>query len=165
MLRHDLAPGAVTAAPAGWPADSALTRRAGRATLVLWLHPECPCGRASLAEFGTLGASGAADLQIVLADVPGAGDELEQAARALPGARVQRDEGAREARRFGARTSGLVQAFDATGRRLYSGGITAARGHVGDNLARAALARWLAGGPLPPPSLPVFGCPLPSTTP
>jgi hypothetical protein len=64
-----------------------------------------------------------------------------------------------ETRRFGSHTSGTLLVFDASGHCDYSGGLTAARGHVGPNTARDAAAAALHGQPHPD-SMPVFGCPL-----
>jgi hypothetical protein len=79
----------------------------------------------------------------------------------LPDVAVAIDPDGREARAFGARTSGHVFAYDASGQLRFAGGVTAARGHEGGNpgLDRltAALGGWRGGDAL---SSPVFGCPL-----
>src|SRR4051812_9127686 len=43
-------PGEIAAAVADWPRDTALRRHPSRATLVMFVHPMCPCSRASAAE-------------------------------------------------------------------------------------------------------------------
>jgi hypothetical protein len=82
--------------------------------------------------------------------------DLWDAAAAVPGVRVVRDDG-REARRFGARVSGQVLAYDAGGRLVFNGGITGSRGHEGDNAGRSALEALLAGRPHAETAF-VFGC-------
>ena len=52
-----------------------------------------------------------------------------------------RDDDGAEARRFGAETSGQTLLYDARGALAFSGGITGARGHAGDNAGRASLRR------------------------
>jgi hypothetical protein len=43
---------------------------------------------------------------------------------------------------------------------LFAGGITAARGHAGDNAGRSAIETLLAGGRPGYDRTPVFGCPI-----
>jgi hypothetical protein len=69
------------------------------------------------------------------------------------------DTNAKEAQRFGARTSGEVALYDDAGRLAFRGGITAARGHEGDSTGRDAILRWLNHLPADKCS-PTFGCPL-----
>ncbi len=63
-----------------------------------------------------------------------------------------------EAARFGARTSGFVVVYDATGSLRYAGGITGSRGHAGDNVGRRTVERILAGESERDLDHPVFGC-------
>jgi hypothetical protein len=65
-----------------------------------------------------------------------------------------------EARRFGALTSGQVVVYDADGRLRFSGGITPARGHAGDNAGRSAIIALLEGASSASVETPVFGCSL-----
>jgi hypothetical protein len=57
-------------------------------------------------------------------------------------------------------TSGQAFLYDAWGHLLFSGGITAARGHIGDNMGRRSVASLVSGKPSALTSTPVFGCPL-----
>ena len=50
----DNKPGASAQARAQWPADSVLARDRGRPTLVMLVHPQCTCSRASLTELAEL---------------------------------------------------------------------------------------------------------------
>src|SRR4051812_12480766 len=45
------------AGAAAWPRGSALARESERFTLVMFLHPQCPCSRASVGELERLLAS------------------------------------------------------------------------------------------------------------
>lgn len=164
---RDAAPGEVGAAPDRWPAATRLPRRAGAPTVVLALHPSCPCSRASLDELEGVLARATAPLTAIVLVVRPAGldapaDEAAALARvrAIPGALAVVDEGGAEARRLGARTSGHVLVFDGEGRLSYSGGITAGRGMRGDGPARQAVTAALGPAPAFTPSCPVYGCPL-----
>lgn len=82
-------------------------------------------------------------------------------AAAIPGVLVFRDVDGGEARRFGAATSGHVMLYNVSGRLLFSGGITPARGHEGDSLGRDAVTQLIeAQGSAGRGCSPVFGCPL-----
>jgi len=137
-----------------WPADSALVRAQGQPTLVLLAHPQCSCTRASLDELGeALARAGTRPKTYVLFLKPeGVSNGWEETdswrvAAALPDVTVVRDDSGREASRFGAATSGQTVLYDADGTLLFSGGITAARGHSGDNAGRSELVSLLNRGP------------------
>jgi hypothetical protein len=70
------------------------------------------------------------------------------------------DEGGVEAARFEALTSGQVVLYDGEGRLQFSGGITGARGHLGDNLGLRRVMSLLRGAEPDRTDSPVFGCPL-----
>jgi hypothetical protein len=78
----------------------------------------------------------------------------------MPGVQLHSDEAQTEARRFGVRTSGHVLLYDRAGDLVFSGGITAGRGHEGDNAGRSGLIGRLRGGTVGRMDTPVFGCPL-----
>ena len=89
-----------------------------------------------------------------------AGPRIDGSLAGLPGLTIWDDEGGALARRFGVRTSGHVLLYDSKGRLLYSGGITPARGHRGDNLRpRRGAGRAVRQGSRQS-STPAFGCPL-----
>ena len=85
--------------------------------------------------------------------------DLWNLARAIPGVRVSEDDGT-EARRFGAATSGQTMLYGADGQLLFSGGITAGRGHFGDNAGLSSLESILHGEPAEFSRTSVFGCAL-----
>jgi hypothetical protein len=152
-----------------WPTDSGLPRQAGHSTLIMFLHPKCPCSKASLNELDRLFVSNvrATDDKldfIVDATVPASPtadwlqtDVLELAAR-IKNSRIVFDRGGGEASRFGATTSGCVMLFDQTGQRQYAGGVTASRGHEGDNVGCQELAEILNHQINHAESMPTFGC-------
>jgi hypothetical protein len=78
----------------------------------------------------------------------------------IPGVTVHLDDAGREARLFASMTSGETLLFDAEGRLKFHGGITASRGHSGDNAGRDALEALLRGQASQQVITPVFGCSL-----
>jgi hypothetical protein len=89
-------------------------------------------------------------------------DAVPALRRALPAATVLDDRDGAFAARLGARTSGHVLLYDARGRLVFSGGITAGRGHFGANASSRSLAAGLGDGSAAGAAArtPVFGCPL-----
>lgn len=149
LWRYSLTPGAAGNPPALWPAQSRLAHKSGSLTLVMVVHPHCPCTRASIGELEILMAQarGRLDASVIFLKPPGFSDDwtktsLWHSAAAIPGVSVVVDDG-REARLFGAATSGQTMVYDRSGRLLFSGGITAARGHYGDSAGASEIAALL----------------------
>lgn len=165
---YENAPGVKAAStPSAFPARSGISQDGARPTLLMFAHPHCPCTRASLAELSRLMtvARGRVAAHVLFIKPTGAGAEwvesdLWASAGAIPGVSVGADEGGREAARFGAGTSGLTLLYGVDGRLLFSGGMTASRGHEGDNAGRDALAGLLTGDEGGVSETPVFGCQL-----
>jgi hypothetical protein len=86
--------------------------------------------------------------------------ELRRSAAAIPGVVVLTDENGTEAERFGAATSGHALLFDRGGALVFSGGITASRGHAGGNAGESAILAALNGERINQTRTPVFGCSL-----
>lgn len=153
-----------------WPTGTRLTLDAERPTLVVFLHPRCPCTRASIRELERVltGAGLSGDQQprvIVTATLPADADEqwrrtdTVRDATALPYANVAWDVDGVEASRFGAATSGAVRLYASSGELLFAGGVTPSRGHEGDSAGRDRLLALLRGDDTTPqPPTPVFGC-------
>jgi hypothetical protein len=136
--------------------------------VVVALHPECPCSEATLEELDSIMAQSAGQLHaralfVQLPDLPPVeNSELWQRASRIAGVHLEKDPAGKEARRFGARTSGETQLYGPDGRLLFHGGITVARGHVGDNPGQTSIVnlvsqRLQADSPI---TTPVFGCAL-----
>lgn len=168
LFAYDNTSGTVTHdAPAYWPADSRLPRVPGRPMLVMLVHPQCPCSRASVGELARLMAQapGSSTTQVLFhkpAGVPADWHrtDLWNTASAIPGVTVSVDQDGIEARRFGIATSGHTLLYDSDGRLRFSGGITASRGHSGDNAGRAAIVALLQQRAPQRHSTSVFGCSL-----
>jgi hypothetical protein len=86
--------------------------------------------------------------------------DLWQSAASIPGVNVIVDNDGAEADRFNAATSGQTLLYSADGRLLFSGGITASRGHSGDNAGRSAIISFANAGVADRSETAVFGCPL-----
>ena len=164
---HASRPGDAGTRSLGWPEGSSIRRVGGRPTLLIFLHPCCPCSRASLAELAYImshagGRVSAHALLLLPAHLPDrwSGSGIEQDLADLPDILTWQDRGGSEARRFGVATSGHVLLYDAQGRLTYSGGITSARGHRGDNYGRDAVLAQILGKERDRRGNPVFGCPL-----
>ena len=168
---HATSPGKQNDAPQRWPESSCIAADSDGATLLVFLHPYCPCARATLGELAVIMLPRRERLAAhVLFVVPGdeqpnwQENELWQAAAAIPGVHVVVDKDGIETKTFGARTSGETLLFDQSGARLFCGGITASRGHAGDNLGQQAIVSYLEHGNPEVGRAPTFGCPLPIET-
>ncbi len=160
-------PGELGNAPARWPAESAIPRAAGKSTLVMFLHPHCPCSDASIAELERVAARVGAPCEVVVVLVvpPASPAGWEQTrlwrrVSGMPGTTVFTDYNGAEARRFGALTSGVSMVYDAAGALAFHGGVTPARGHEGDNAGKASAECCLRGDEPRDHSSCVYGCPL-----
>ncbi|EMI19581.1 RedB [Rhodopirellula maiorica SM1] len=165
---------------ANWPSDSSLTFTSDRPSLLLFLHPKCPCSKATLTELETILSNGPTVMKtepnvVVVASVPGnaetawADTSLIKRAAQLANANLYIDSDGVETARFGVTTSGTVMLFDNHGKRAFSGGITISRGHegrsIGGELLQDRLVLAMQNGPRVDrdgaiQSPPVFGCAL-----
>jgi hypothetical protein len=167
IAAYQFSPGRIGTAPSDWPAESSVRPVAGKSTLLVFVHPRCPCTRSALREMERVATRFSETLQvhIVLVTPRGAPpdwipDGLHLALRKIPGAEVSTDCDGQEAMRFGAVTSGMVQLYDPQGRLTFRGGITAGRGHEGDNPGLSALIARLSGDGTVCREYAVYGCPL-----
>jgi hypothetical protein len=167
LWRYDNTPGEAARAPTQWPAITTLARAVDGPTLVMLVHPHCTCTRASMGELAeAIARARTPPKTYVLFMTPkGFGDGWEQTdlwrtAASLPGVTVVRDDDGREARHFGAATSGQTLLYDERGILVFDGGVTGARAHAGDNLGRQSLVALLNREPAARSGTSVFGCPL-----
>ncbi len=167
IARYETTAGPPPAPAPQWPAEAPVALEPGRANLFLFAHPKCPCTRASLTELARIIVRTSGRLQAtVLFYVPA--DEspdwrdtaLWHTAAAIPGVRVLADVDGALAARLGASTSGQVVLFDDAGRAVFTGGITGARGHEGDNLGEDYVIALALGRVPASRHTPVFGCSL-----
>lgn len=167
MLNYETAPGIATTPPKQWPSHSQIRRDLGRPTLVMLAHPHCPCTRASIGELAVLMArlQGRVSACVLFSRPRGFSEDWEKTdlwrtAAAIPGVTVLRDDGGVEAARFHAAVSGQTLLYDANGRLLFSGGITASRAYSGDNKGRSAIISLVMTGVAEQTQTSVFGCSL-----
>jgi hypothetical protein len=171
LWKYSTTPGHAGTAPADWPASAPIGRGNGRATLVMFAHPQCDCSRATIGELAIImaHAGGKLDADVFFylpAHEPGtwARTDLWRSAAAIPGVRAFEDRDAAVAQSFGAFTSGQTLLYNSNGRLLFKGGITPFRGHSGDNDGRAAITALLQDEAPLNNTLPiltrVFGCSL-----
>jgi hypothetical protein len=152
-------------APRSWPAATRVERHPSRSTLVMFVHPQCACTRATLGELAILMRSVHGRLAVrVLVYRPSGAEpgwehtDLWDAAAAIPDVVVSSDQDAIEATRFGAYVSGQALLYDTRGRLEFSGGLTFARGHSGENEGLRAVRSLLLTGTASTRTTPVFGC-------
>ncbi len=167
LFNYETTAGEAGSPAVSWPEASKIARHAGRFTVVLFAHPDCPCTRASLAELdrALVEIRARADVHVlfskpgsVLGDVQSS--ELWSKASAMQGVSVAYDSRAAEAERFGARVSGQTVVYDPDGRLLFSGGITESRGHEGENRGIDSVVSLVEGKSKNFAQAPVFGCSL-----
>jgi len=168
LWEYEHAPGVVVGtAPSSWPPSTGMGRVPGRATLVMLVHPQCPCSRASVGELALVmaRAQGLVDAHVLFYRPAGVAanwhqTDLWSAAEAIPGVEVAVDENGAAASRFGVATSGHTLLYDDLGQLQFSGGITGSRGHAGDNAGRTAIVSLLLHQAAERRFTSVFGCSL-----
>jgi hypothetical protein len=155
----------VGAVAVNWPSVSVVARQAGKPTLLMFAHPHCPCTRASIGELAQIMAHavGKVNAYVLFVKPPNAAadwddTDLRASAAAIPGVTVGTDENGKEAARFGAETSGHTLVFDRNGALVFTGGITASRGHAGNNAGENAVLAALNQETVERSRTPVFGC-------
>jgi hypothetical protein len=137
----------------------------------MFLHPHCVCSRASLSNLQHLLSRLPVKpgIDVVFTNPGGVtrgwehGSLWEQAQR-IEGARLLVDDSAHEAHVFTTYTSGSTLVYDARGRLLFSGGITASRGHEGPSFGEEQIALLLTAGQRGLGATPVFGCAMENDT-
>lgn len=167
LWAYENAPGSLSNPPSHWPSDSSIQLDTARPTLLMLAHPHCPCTRASIGELSRLmtQAQDRVTTYVLYLKPAGATQDWEQtdlweSAASIPGVKVIVDDGGIEAQRFKAVTSGQTVLYDSEGRLLFCGGITASRGHFGDNAGRSAIVSLLQTGKAERTETFAFGCSL-----
>jgi hypothetical protein len=165
LIAYHATPGPIGTPPTDWPRSSLVALSRGRPTLLFFIHPRCPCSRASVAELARVATRcrDKVSVQVVSYTPETPTVEWDRIAReaqtSIPGSGQILDRGGREAERFGVKTSGHALLFGSTGHRLFSGGITASRGHEGPNPGVDRLVEAIMSQADEPRMSPVFGCP------
>lgn len=139
----------------------------GRETVLVFLHPRCPCSRASVAQLARIVSRLArpVNVYVLLLRPLGKGLAWEdstfcESLQASHWVEVIADVEGAEARNFGAATSGETVLYDVNGYLRFHGGVTPTRGHEGDNQGQDSLVALLNGEEAAQVEAPVYGCPL-----
>ena len=162
---YSYSPGRLLAPPTLRQVRMPFAPEGGRHLLVMALHPRCPCSRSSIGELSRLTSKFHDDLKcVVLVYKPGDATDnwletdLVAVVRQLPDTDVVVDDDGRQALRLGMKTSGSVILYSPQGIPQFWGGITAGRGHFGDNLGSDAISAVMHGQQPTQRSQPVYGC-------
>jgi len=169
-MSYESTPGKVGVVSNSWPKESTLHLAVDRPTLVMAVHPQCPCTQASVAELAEVVAQTQNKARVIVLfyapqSVGGANGDwmntsLHRAVAQIPGVNVVPDVDGIEARRFGAETSGHTFLFDSKGGLLFNGGITASRGHSGENVGENNIVSLINNQATNQTRTLVFGCSL-----
>ncbi len=167
LLRYDYTPHFQPRSLQKWPLESRIKLASEHPTLLMFVHPKCPCSRSSIGELSRLmtrcqGKLTAYVLFVrpsILSEQWVKTDLWKNAVR-IPGVQVSEDIDGVEVERFHSATSGHALLYSKQGQLLFSGGITGSRGHFGDNDAREAVEMLVEGKitAQSPKIFPVFGC-------
>jgi hypothetical protein len=152
-----------------FPANSAVALSDDKPTLLLFVHPYCPCTISSLDELDQVVSETKPEnlsVTVIFTIAPGLplgwkqNGHLWSLANHLPGVHILCDQDGVEAKRFHIIASGHALLYNTSGQLLFSGGITPSRGHEGDNAGTEALVNLVLGRTSAVDRTPVFGCPL-----
>lgn len=165
LLNYAHQPGASGYATSQLPMGAAGLAAGDRPTLFVFLHPECPCSRATVAEVARFAAEVPTPpaIKFYFRDSAELGRPAQEAslwedARLIPGVEVIADRDGVVSKMFGAETSGTCLLYDVAGRLLFHGGVSGARGHEGDNTNKDLLLASLRDAPTSAVKTPIYGC-------
>src|SRR6185437_2675834 len=138
---------------------------AAQPQLIMFAHPKCPCTQASLGELEALAAqaNGKFEATVSFYEPDSKADTWQNTANfnsasSIPGVRVVFDKNGQLANQFGAQTSGHTVLYSASGKLLFSGGITGSRGHLGDNAGFESVLKLINVAGASPVRTKAFGC-------
>jgi hypothetical protein len=172
MAKYEASPGISGMPPADLPQELASYRSAGKFTLVMFAHPRCPCTRASVSELAGLMTRCHNKLESIVCvlsprSMPKGWERTDiwEKAAGIPGVQVIPDLDGMRARQFNAPTSGQAALYDKQGKLIFAGGITSARGRIGNSQGVKIITSLVnqespAIEPNAGQATLVFGCPL-----
>lgn len=154
--------------PSSWPPNDWIKASSGIPTLILAVHPRCPCSDDTLTELGKLQTTlGSHQLEIHLLfyqPLESSPDWVEgklwNQAKAMEAVTLHRDPGGHKAIQFGLATSGQVVVYDKQGKKLFGGGITIGSICLDENPSSRLLAKSLKDSIPLIQETPVYGCSL-----
>lgn len=167
LWRYSLTAGPASDHPGHWPPSASTPIPADHPVMVLFLHPQCPCSRATIRQLARIQSKtqDRIEYRIFFLQPDGFSSDwvetdLWRSASEIPGAKLFHDRNGSEARLFGARTSGQAVLYDSRGRLSFAGGITPGRGHEGDSKGSDAVIAFARTGNATCPGAPTYGCSL-----
>ena len=153
------APGDDGLTPKHFPSVNGVALRDAQPTVLVFIHPLCPCTPATLAQLKLIADS--ADVSVIQSG-PAVDIQDEDVGRSAQKVsrfeRVIDDRSGELARSFGAMTSGHIVAYAPDGSLLFRGGITPGRGMTGPSQGLAELAKALETSMPSAVDPDVFGC-------
>jgi hypothetical protein len=176
MWRFDTTPG-IAAESVDWPLTTTLSPQhirlavAGRDTLVMLVHPRCPCSRASIENLADIMARTQGRLvgfAIFYEPSTNSGSEWDHSdlvalAGKIKGVTTVMDPNGELISKFHGKTSGQTLVYDGTGHLVFNGGITPSRGECGDSTGTESIVSITLFGAAPVHMTPVYGCALQDT--
>jgi hypothetical protein len=169
LMQYENTPARMLPSQTHWPSNSRLVMDQSKLTLLMFLHPECPCSRASLLELATAVRPFNDKVKVYLvfyqpSIFPDSWHEesglWKSAHQLIPSASLFVDRDGKEAERFHSAVSGQTLLFDTHHQLLFNGGVTSGRGQEGDSKGKAALTQLLANQSHAFSVSQVFGCPI-----
>ena len=167
LFQYENFPGTSGNPPNMWPKNSVVKLSSTLPTLIIFAHPKCPCTRATIDELTQIITKCKDKVKTYVVFykphrylVKWTKSDTWYKASNIPGVVPIIDDGGREIRRFHAYTSGQALLYNTKGELLFSGGITGARGHQGNNSGREAVISLLETGKAHMKETFVFGCPI-----
>lgn len=135
-----------------------------RPTLVMFVHPRCPCTLASVEGLARLQRKlqGRFALRVIFSVPQGMDTNWHRSTLwdnvgRLPDCERVLDPGSQLTRQAGAKTSGTVALYEPGGHLVFWGGVTSSRGHAGDSLGTDAIVNYFNNDPFPDHAQ-VYGC-------
>jgi len=138
--------------------DESLKDKSTAPQLIMFIHPNCPCANVSIKHFAKLVDILKLQAVIYICAEIKTDSQNWRSAEQIQGVKVILDSSSINAKKFGALTSGHVYLYSEDGKRLYDGGITAGRGHDGDNPGMKAILHLAKHPECNSVSMSVFGC-------
>jgi hypothetical protein len=135
-------------------------------TLVIALHPDCNCAKATIGELVKMYNRVPEELKIIILAFTPEDDTNAWKHTALLSplnrinARIIPDLNGEKARKVGITTSGQAQLLSPNGKVLYNGGITAACGRNGKNPGEDMVMQIVYGSGFHTENFPAYGCAL-----
>jgi hypothetical protein len=167
VWQYAMQPGEEQQATKIWPDTLVHLRSPNGFTLVMVAHPKCPCTQATVYELAKIMRLAPPQMRAVVFMIRPVGTSagfertaLWDAVAEIPGVEVQTDPEGRAARLFGLSVSGTTSVYDREAKLCFSGGITSARGHAGDNAGADAVLAIVSGQDTSLRTTPVYGCSL-----